>query len=239
MEGSTGHGSRFIDGTAVERVVHVVNQALAYREAQRLLLHGGCAHAGCDHSVAAANASKKRGLGDVTSLNVTRLQAGIMSGGQPVLNVIPSQAEACFDIRISPHTPPSDIADEITRWCAHENDTLKNSTQSAKVTWEWVTAGRAAMCHATTPIDKSNPWWGLFAGTIRSLGLDVRADVFPAATDSRFLRAKNIRALGFSPMRHSPILLHEHDEYLDESVFVEGCNVYVHLLSKLAANADF
>ena len=57
--------------------------------------------------------------------------------------------------------------------------------------------------------------------------------IFPAATDSRFLRAMGIRAIGFSPMRNSPILLHEHDEYLDRAVFLEGCNVYEKLLPVL------
>ena len=52
-------------------------------------------------------------------------------------------------------------------------------------------------------------------------------------------------------MRKSPILLHEHDEYignnnniimllmlllfLDSDVYIEGCNVYVSLISELAA----
>lgn len=57
--------------------------------------------------------------------------------------------------------------------------------------------------------------------------------IFPAATDSRFLRALGIRAIGFSPMRHSPVLLHENDEYLDREVFVEGCEVYEKLLKVL------
>jgi aminoacylase len=59
--------------------------------------------------------------------------------------------------------------------------------------------------------------------------------VFPAATDSRFLRALGIKALGFSPMRHSPILLHEHDEYIDKSVFIEGCNVFVSLIAQFSS----
>ena len=49
---------------------------------------------------------KKKSLGDVTTLNVTYIHAGIEVGGKPVLNVVPGTAEACFDIRISPHTPP-------------------------------------------------------------------------------------------------------------------------------------
>ena len=58
--------------------------------------------------------------------------------------------------------------------------------------------------------------------------------VFPAATDSRFLRLLGIRALGFSPMRNSDILLHENNECLDVNVFLEGVHVYIGLIEVLA-----
>jgi hypothetical protein len=56
---------------------------------------------------------------------------------------------------------------------------------------------------------------------------------------SRFLRALGIKALGFSPIRKSPILLHEHDEYIDESIFLEGCDVYVTLIRALSSQGKF
>jgi aminoacylase len=229
-EGATGHGSRFIDGTAVEAIVRVVNEALRFRSEQRALLHGGgCAH-GCDHSVAA-----KSTLGDVTTLNVTRVHAGISSGGKPVLNVIPSEAEACFDIRITPHTDPHDIKDMLDAWCKTENAANNSAkTPSARVSWEWINPG--ALQHATTTVDQANPWWVLFKATlVDKCKVNLKPQVFPAATDSRFLRAEGVRALGFSPMRRSPILLHEHDEYIDEAVFVEGVQVYVILLEALGS----
>jgi aminoacylase len=51
-EGSTGHGSRFIDCTAVEQAVGVMNKALAYRQDQKDALFGKGKHAGCSHAVA-------------------------------------------------------------------------------------------------------------------------------------------------------------------------------------------
>lgn len=38
---------------------------------------------------------------------------------------------------------------------------------------------------------------------------------------------------GFSPMNHTPILLHEHDEYLNESTFIRGIEIYEKLISEL------
>ena len=99
-----GHGSRFIADTAIERLIGVSNKALEYRTAQEQQLGYGWANgaAGCKHCEA-----KK--LGDVTSLNLTMLQAGVTpDNGQTFnLNVIPASARAGFDIRIATDTPPA------------------------------------------------------------------------------------------------------------------------------------
>ena len=63
--------------------------------------------------------------------------------------------------------------------------------------------------------------------------MKIQSDIFPAATDSRFLRVMGVKAFGFSPMRNIPILLHEHNEYIDIDVFLEGCHVYTALLKVL------
>lgn len=90
--------------------------------------------------------------------------------------------------------------------------------------------------HATTSIDANvNPWYKVFAGTMEDMGISLVPQVFPAATDSRFLRALGIRALGFSPMRNTEIKLHEIDEYIEESNFIEGIAVYVKLLESLGS----
>jgi len=47
-------------------------------------------------------------------------------------------------------------------------------------------------------------------------GLRLEPEIFPAATDSRFLRCAGIPAIGFSPMNNTPVLLHDHDEWLHE-----------------------
>ena len=64
----------------------VVNKALEFRTQQRGRLHSGCESAGCSHSVASA---KKATLGDVTSLNLTMLRAGVRAGDFDVVNVVP------------------------------------------------------------------------------------------------------------------------------------------------------
>jgi aminoacylase len=77
-----------------------------------------------------------------------------------------------------------------------------------------------------------------FVDGVKLSGISVVPAVFPAATDSRFLRALGIRALGFSPMRNSEILLHEYNENLKVCVFEEGLEVYVKLIEHITMQPD-
>jgi aminoacylase len=228
--GPTGHGSRFIEHTAVEQLVALANKALEFRQGQRSILFGGNAHShteNCSHAVAAKT------LGDVTSLNITTLQAGVRVGDTFAYNCIPPVAKCSLDIRISPHTPPSEIGAMLDQWCVD----CRSDASVPSLSWQYIGGhGNDLQSHALTSTDESqNPWYGIFAQTMDGLGMQIEAQVFPAATDSRFLRALGIRALGFSPMRRTEILLHENDEYIPEVTFLEGIAVYVALIKALGS----
>jgi aminoacylase len=234
--GPTGHGSRFIDNTAVEQIIELSKKALAFRTGQRNLLHmkhdENCTHAVVGkHQQQQQQHKKNKTLGDVTSLNITTLQAGVAVGDTFAFNVVPSSAKCTLDIRISPHMEPQDMKDILDRWC---QECSMAPDLGSKVTWKPVGDYNNAMAHATTPTDrKINPWYAAFCDALQGMGYEISPQVFPAATDSRFLRALGIRALGFSPMRNTEILLHEHDEYILESNFLEGLAIYVHLIQAL------
>jgi len=228
--GPTGHGSRFIDNTAVEQLIDLANKALAFRQGQRLAL-GLNEHENCAHAVAA---SKKKTLGDVTSLNITTLQAGVRVGNTFAYNCVPPVASCSLDIRISPHTPPEEIGTMLDQWC---RECSKDVAGGSKLDWSYIGGhGNDLQGHATTSTDAAvNPWYAVFEKAITDQGLTLEPQVFPAATDSRFLRALGIRALGFSPMRSTEIMLHENDEYIPESTFLEGIQVYVGLIRALGS----
>eukprot|EP00996_Jenningsia_fusiforme_P000611 NODE_1548_length_1497_cov_15.716160_g1397_i0.p1 GENE.NODE_1548_length_1497_cov_15.716160_g1397_i0~~NODE_1548_length_1497_cov_15.716160_g1397_i0.p1 ORF type:complete len:425 (+),score=72.70 NODE_1548_length_1497_cov_15.716160_g1397_i0:90-1364(+) len=218
--GPTGHGSRFIKDTAVSKLINVANRAMAYRAEQEALLGDG----GCKHSVA-----KK--LGDVTTVNLTMLRAGDSSDGGKTypINLIPTEATAGFDIRVSPSLALEEVSRMLDEWTAAEG-----------VSWEFAPWTAAMHTHHVTSLDpKENPWFHSFRSVIDARGVALVPEIFPAATDSRFIRQLGIPALGFSPMRNTPILLHEHDEYIDESVFLEGIDVYTQLIPTLAETSRF
>ncbi|CAM9217824.1 unnamed protein product, partial [Discosporangium mesarthrocarpum] len=215
--GPTGHGSRFVKDTAVEKLLKLCNKALKFRQEQEEALgHTG----GCSHATA-------KTLGDVTTLNLTVLRAGVsLDGGKTYsINVVPTEAMAAFDVRITPNMPPEEFRGLLDKWCAEEG-----------LSWEYDPRTAPLQKHQLTSTDRvENPWWGIFSDVMEDVGVRVESEVFPAATDSRFLRRMGVPAIGFSPMRNTPILLHDHNEYLEETVFLEGVGVYERLITTMTS----
>jgi aminoacylase len=116
----------------------------------------------------------------------------------------------------------------LDAWCAAEG-----------LSWEFVSWWKNPLhAHYTTAVDDSNTWWKLFKEGCDEVGAPVEAEVFPAATDSRFLRQLGIPALGFSPMNKTEILLHEHNERLHKDTFLRGIDVYETLFRRMFAYAE-
>eukprot|EP00397_Hematodinium_sp_SG-2012_P021193 GEMP01021877.1.p1 GENE.GEMP01021877.1~~GEMP01021877.1.p1 ORF type:complete len:435 (+),score=100.54 GEMP01021877.1:45-1349(+) len=215
--GKTGHGSRFIEDTAPTKILEVANQALAFRREQEKLFYGHDDH-GCKHA-------KAKKLGEVVTINLTMLKTGVGSDDQWALNVIPSEAEAGFDCRIPPAFRLADFRALLDEW-----------TKKEGVSWDVAPWTQRQNSHYVTPIEgeKATPWWRVFRDTLEGMGHKVEPEVFPAGTDSRFLREKGIPAFGFSPMKNCPILLHEHNEFIPISTFLEGIPIYAKLIETLA-----
>ena len=85
-----------------------------------------------------------------------------------------------------------------------------------------------------SPIDPNNKWFrALVRGTERA-GLKISTGVFPAATDSAYLRQAGVPSFGFSPMPNTPVLLHDHNEFLNERVFLNGIDAFYHVIKEVA-----
>ena len=224
-EGPTGHGSRFIPDTAVSKLIKVANHALEFRATQEKALGwgdgtaasstssstssstaaggaGGAAGDGKeedeapgtssgshDHAPGCSHCQAKK-LGDVTTLNLTMLRAGVSldEGKTFALNVIPTTAEAGLDVRVTPNTPIPEICAMLDRWCAEEGG----------LSWKFAPwAGKHLEEHYTTSVDPAkNPWWAAFAGACDRMGMKLVPEIFPAGTDSRFVRQLGLNALG-------------------------------------------
>lgn len=67
-----------------------------------------------------------------------------------------------------------------------------------------------------------------------SSGLKTNVLVFPGGTDSRYIRALGIPAIGFSPMNNTPMLLHDNDEFLQADVYLRGIEIYKAIIANIA-----
>ena len=64
--------------------------------------------------------------------------------------------------------------------------------------------------------------------------LKIQPVVSPGCTDARFVRGVGIPAIGFSPLGSTPILLHNHDEFIQAEEFLHGITIYEKILENLA-----
>ncbi|XP_059795775.1 aminoacylase-1 [Balaenoptera ricei] len=199
--GKPGHGSRFIEDTAAEKLHKVVSSILAFREKERQRLQ--------------SDPQLKQGA--VTSVNLTKLEGGV------AYNVVPATMSASFDFRVAPDVDLKAFEEQLQGWC---------QAAGQGVTFEFAQKWTEPRVTST---DDSDPWWAAFSGVCKDMNLTLEPEIFPAATDSRYLRAVGVPALGFSPMNHTPVLLHDHDERLHEAVFLHGIDIYTRLLPALAS----
>jgi aminoacylase len=177
--GNAGHGSRFIEPNATIRLVRAINKFLAFREAEKQRL-----------AITRRPDGSPLTLGDVTTTNLTNLRAG-----GTALNVVPDRAEACFDLRVPVTVDLVEFKAMIRGWCEEEGVALEFTTDDPV---HAVTRVDADPCHA---------WWLLLSRVCETRGIPIELEVFPASTDSRYLRRLGIPALGFSPIHDTPILL--------------------------------
>uniref|UniRef100_A0A5F9CQ79 N-acyl-aliphatic-L-amino acid amidohydrolase n=1 Tax=Oryctolagus cuniculus TaxID=9986 RepID=A0A5F9CQ79_RABIT len=199
--GRPGHGSRFIEDTAAEKLHKVVSSILAFREKEKQRLQ--------------SNPHLKEGA--VTSVNLTKLEGGV------AFNVVPAAMSASFDIRVAPDVDLKAFEQQLQAWCQAAGE---------GITFEFA---QKWMEPRVTSTDDSDPWWAAFSSVCKDMNLTLEPEIFPAATDSRYIRAVGIPALGFSPMNRTPVLLHDHDERLHEAVFLRGIDIYTRLLPALAS----
>jgi len=198
--GNPGHGSRFIEGTAAEKLRVIIDKFLDFRQQEKNRLE----------------ANPDLTLGDVTTINLTQIEGGVQ------VNVVPSELTAYFDIRVTPTADLNEMEKQLYEWCRHAGSEVK---------LEFLQILKEQTLTSTQP---GNMWWDAFSSACQAQQMKIQCEIFPAGTDSRFLREIGLPALGFSPINQTPILLHDHNEFLDENIFLRGIDIYEAIIPSLA-----
>ncbi|KAH0714695.1 hypothetical protein KY284_007600 [Solanum tuberosum] len=211
--GTPGHGSKLYDNTAMENLMKSMEVITKFRESMFDMVKAGLA----------ANS-------EVISVNPVFLNAGTPSPTGFMMNMQPSEAEAGFDIRMPPTADPKLMRKIIEeQWApAWRNMTYKITEKG----FLRDIMGRPLMTLASD----SNPWWSVFNEAVtRAGGKLSKPEILASTTDARFMRRLGIPTFGFSPMKNTPILLHDHNENLKDTVYLEGIKVYECIIKSLSS----
>ncbi|KAG9451061.1 hypothetical protein H6P81_011026 [Aristolochia fimbriata] len=211
--GSPAHGSRMFDGMAMENLLETMEVIAKFRKCQFDKVKAG-----------------EKPASEVVSVNPVYLKAGTPSPTGFVMNMQPSEAEAGFDLRIPPSEDPDLFKKRISEeWVPSSRNLSYKLFEHGPLRDN---RGRPLL----TATDETNPWWSVFKQAITDAGGKLaKPEILATTTDARFLRQMGIPTLGFSPMSNTPILLHEHNEYLEETVFMRGIKIYEVVISALSS----
>lgn len=206
VKGNAGHGSRFITNTAAEKAQFLINEMLQYRTNEKERFDQG------------QTGNKPLQLGDVTTINLTKMSGGVQ------INVVPDQFTLGFDCRITP-----DNYQTFRQFLNDLMERIPKETNNEVIPHFLYDSGPAALTDIETPT-----WWlKSFKKTFDDMNYKLNWTVFPAGTDSRYLRTIGYPAIGFSPIINTPVLLHDHNEFLPQDVFLHGIEIYVKLIENL------
>ncbi|KAL4577987.1 hypothetical protein LXL04_014102 [Taraxacum kok-saghyz] len=211
--GIPGHGSRMYDNSAMENLMKSVEVVSKFRENQFDLVKAGLL----------LNS-------EVISANPVYLKSGIPSNSEFVMNMQPSEAEAGYDVRLPPTVDPDLLKKRIAEeWAPATRNMSYHIVEKGPIRDRM---GRPLM----TATNGSNPWWGVFKDAVEACGGKLmKPEILSSTTDARFMRELGIPTFGFSPMKNTPILLHDHNEFLMDTVFLEGIKVYESIIVSLTS----
>lgn len=155
-------------------------------------------------------------IGDVTTINITMMTGGVQS------NVVPPELMVCFDIRLAVDVKHLEFENQLLDWCHEAGGGIELEYDQ-----------KCPFVKPTT-LDGSNRYWVAFKDALDELGLKVKPQIFPGGTDSRYIRGIGIPAIGFSPMNNTPVLLHDHDEFLQADTYLKGIEIYKKIIANVA-----
>ncbi|KAF8045722.1 hypothetical protein N665_4503s0001 [Sinapis alba] len=204
--GQPGNGSKLYDNSASENLTKSIESMMRFRASQFDLLKAGL-----------------KPDGGVISVNMVFLKAGTPSPNGFVMNLQPSEAEAGFDIRIP---PTADLVALEKRLVEEWAPVARNMSYKL-----WRFDQNLSGKQLLTAKDDSNPWWGLLQNAVNEAGGNTsEPEIFLASTDSRYFRKAGLPVFGFSPISNTPSLLHDHNEYLSQSEYLKGIDMYVSII---------
>ncbi|KAL6506779.1 hypothetical protein OROHE_022216 [Orobanche hederae] len=261
--GAPGHGAKLYDNTAMENLLKSIESVRRFRAAQFDLVKAGVKAEGDVISVNMVflKAGTPSPTGFVMNLQPSEAQAGFDIRVPPTADAVSLErriaeewAPANRNMTFESH--PRELMKElafdipIMQLLQHQ----KMIMQEEKIPSSHLKSllslrlGQFKVKSSThdkfgkpiiTAIDSSNLWWALLEEAIRKAnGKLGKPEIFPASTDARFFREVGVPAIGFSPMANTPILLHDHNEFLNKDEYLRGIEIYESIVRAYASYVE-
>ncbi|MCL7032805.1 hypothetical protein MKW94_013946 [Papaver nudicaule] len=215
--GLPGHGSKLYDNSAMENLMKSIESVRSFRASQFDMVKAGL-----------------KAEGEVISVNMAFLKAGTPTPTGFVMNLQPSEAEAGFDIRLPPFADPASLEKRISEEWAPSTRNMTFELGQYKPKYPIHDKfGKAGI----SPTDSSYAWWKLLEEAVKKAnGKLGKPEVFPASTDAKYFRDQGIPAIGFSPMANTPVLLHDHNEFLNQAEYLTGIQIYDSIIKEFTSH---
>jgi aminoacylase len=155
---------------------------------------------------------EKGRLGNITSINVTNIKSNSTQ-----INVVPSKFFVEIDVRIGP-----DFKSE-SEFLKHFEENFMNDHASYKI---------CMRNDALNNMSQDPQYLNIIKESLKEEGFEL--GIFPGSTDSKYIRDKGIDAYGVSLFRNTPILAHDHSEFLGVEEYLRGVEMYEKLILNLS-----
>eukprot|EP00871_Galdieria_phlegrea_P000897 jgi/Galph1/1808/GphlegSOOS_G492.1 len=215
------HGATLPKHTAIQRLYELQTKIIDFREEQQSLVNQGVP------------------IGETVGINIVYLQAGVPKNGKEyIMNMVPGEAELGLDIRVPPTKEHNQAMEKLlSQWlsCEETNYPLAFSRSGNCSCYYYHFLHKVDIPIVTSTDVQENPYYTVLQQVFDNLSLSFQTTIFPASTDARYLREKGIPCFGFSPIHQTPVLLHDHEEYISKTVFLQGIQIYAQLIEALGS----
>ena len=165
-KGEMSHGSRIVCNNAAHQLISFLNRLVLHQEEQKKQL-----------------AVSPAGL--LISMNITSLQAGIITNGVVALNVVGDTAQATIDIRVPPTMPLAAMHDYLNSLLV-EYPSIHYSVKST-------------VLDRTFNADYNSDLYTSLASSIEQCGFIAEPAYFEGSSDLRFYLEKQLQGFGLTP----------------------------------------
>lgn len=163
----------------------------------------------------------KRRIGETTTINITNIET--IRADEVLFNKL----VVSFDMYIGRYMSEDNMIEEIQKWARLANGNIPNNdVDNIKIDW----IKRVTKSPVT---EVSNPMCENFLRSLTNRGVLYNMTISPGYSDASVFRHENIPVIGFTPINNTPPLIHNNNEYVKKTQFLENIDLLTNIIRDL------